>query len=224
MPMRFNPRLPTLLLCGLLVLIVAGALLPVSVADLLQWGAALASHPLTLIGLTLGMALLLTLGLPGSLCFWLIAPFHAPLLAIPMLLLGSLLGALGARRLGMRIGDAWRPGRGGRQILRLLAKRSDFLSQCAMRTLPGFPHVFINMAAGVLHLPLRTFVLAALIGLGIKWSLYSHAVHGLLNARQAEAALGPATLLPLFALALLMLVGSLTRRLWQAQSEQHHKT
>ncbi|MFZ2290748.1 MAG: VTT domain-containing protein [Halopseudomonas yangmingensis] len=212
---RFNPRLPTLLLAGLLLLMLAGALLPVSVADLLQWGAALASHPLALLGISLGMALLMSVGLPGSLCFWLIAPFHPPLVSVPMLMLGSILGAVGARRLGMTFGDNWRPGRGGRHILQLLARRSDFLTQCAMRTLPGFPHAFINLAAGVLHLPLPGFLLAALIGLGIKWSAYSHAVHGLLNARQAEAALGAGTLLPLAALAGLMLAGSLLRRLWK---------
>ncbi len=211
---RLSPRPPLLALIGLVTLLVIFALLPISVADLLSWGAQLVGHPLALAGLVLIMLLLMSFGLPGSLCFWLIAPFHPPWLSVPLLLVGSVGGALGAYWLGRKVGSAWRPGKLARQVLRLLAKRSDLFTQCALRILPGFPHAFINLAAGVLHLPLITYMLAAVVGLSIKWTVYAQAVHGMVSAAQAEQALGLSNLLPLLVLAGLLALGGLAKRLW----------
>lgn len=211
---NFQPRLPLLLLIGLLALMLLGWLLPVSIADLWRWGAALASHPLAIVGIVLVMIVLMSFGLPGSMCFWLIAPFHAPWLSVSMLLVGSVGGALGAYLVGRGLGSAWRPGKLARQVLRLLGKRSDFLTQCALRILPGFPHAFINLAAGVLRLPLAPYLLAACLGLGIKWSVYAQAVHGMVSATHAESAMGVATMAPLILLAALMAAGGLARRYW----------
>lgn len=203
-----------LLLAGLAVLILAGVLLPIEIRDLWQWGASIAGHPLAVVGIVVLMAVLMSLGLPGSLCFWLIAPFHAPWLSISMLLAGSVAGALGAYRLGSTLGTAWRPGRLARQVLQLLGKRSDFLTQCALRILPGFPHAFVNLAGGVLRLPLAVYLSAAVIGLGIKWTVYSQAVHGMVSATQAEQAMGVGTMLPLILLAALLALGGLAKRWW----------
>lgn len=213
-------RWPAFALLGLLGLMLAGVLLPVGVGDLLRWGAELAGHPAILLALVLLMAVLMTFGLPGSMCFWLIAPFHAPLVSVPLLVIGSVAGAYGAYRVGHRVGEATRPNRMARQVLKLLAKRSDFLTQCALRILPGFPHAFVNLAAGVLRLPLTSYLLAALLGLSIKWLIYANAVHGMVSARQAEQALDFSTLLPLFALAGLLLLGTIARRLWLRPGDQ----
>lgn len=210
-PRSHGLRMP-LLLTAVLILLVGGILLPVDISDLWRWGAEMAGHPLAVIGIVVIMALLMTFGLPGSLCFWLIAPFHAPLLSISMLLVGSVAGALGAYHLGKGLGDAWRPGKLARQVLGLLGKRSDFLVQCALRILPGFPHVFVNLAGGVLRLPLGIFFLAAVVGLGVKWTVYAQAVHGMVSASQAEQALSFGTLLPLIVLAVLLAMGGLAKR------------
>lgn len=215
-----HPRLPMLILIGFALLLLIAALLPISVGDLWQWGAKLAGHPLAIVGIVVLMAVMMSFGLPGSLLFWIIAPFHAPWLSTSMLLVGSIGGALGAYRVGKRLGDTWRPDKYARQILRLLGKRSDFLTQCALRILPGFPHAFINLAGGVLHLPLLSFSLAALLGLGIKWGLYTHAVHGMVSANQAEQALSVYAMLPLFIFAGLMILGALVRQLWLRKSQQ----
>lgn len=214
MPERPTPnRLPLyLFLTALIVLIMTGALLPIEINHLLHWGAELASHPLAIIGMVVLMALLMSFGLPGSLCFWLIAPFHAPLFSISMLLVGSVAGAMGAYRVGNGLGSAWRPNQLARRVLHLLSKRSDFLTQCALRILPGFPHAFVNLAGGVLRLPLAGFFAAAVVGLAVKWSVYAQAVHGMVSARQAEQALGFATLLPLIILAALLALGALAKR------------
>ncbi|SDU28299.1 VTT domain-containing protein [Halopseudomonas salegens] len=209
-----RPRWPLYALLGLLALLLLGLLQPIGIDELLHWGIALAGHSATLPTLLLLMAALMSFGLPGSLCFWLIAPFYSPLISVPVLVMGSVAGAAGAYALGHRVGSAVRPNRLARQVLTLLARRSDFLTQCALRILPAFPHAFINLAAGVLHLPLTSFLLAAVLGLSIKWLVYAYAVHGMVSARLAEQSLDLSTLLPLFGLAGLLLTGSLVRRHW----------
>jgi len=66
------------------VLTVTAILLPIEIRYLWRWGVELAGHPVALVGVVLVMAALMSLGLPGSLCFWLIAPFHPPLLSVSM--------------------------------------------------------------------------------------------------------------------------------------------
>ena len=67
-----------------MVLTVTAILLPIEIRYLWRWGVELAGHPVALVGIVLVMAALMSLGLPGSLCFWLIAPFHPPLLSVSM--------------------------------------------------------------------------------------------------------------------------------------------
>lgn len=207
-----------LLLSAVLLLMTGVVFLPLEISDLWRWGAELAGHPMAVIGIVVVMAALMSFGLPGSLCFWLIAPFHAPLLSISMLLVGSVAGAMGAYRLGKRLGDAWRPGNLARHVLNMLGKRSGFLFQCALRILPGFPHAFVNLAGGVLRLPLVAFFSAAVVGLTIKWTVYAHAVHGVVSASRAEQALSFATLLPLILLAVMLALGGFLKRWFFSQS------
>ena len=193
-------------------LTLAGFYLPIEIGELWRWGATLAEHPSSIIGVVVIMALLMSFGLPGSLCFWLIAPFHAPWLSVSMLMIGSVAGALGAYHVGKGLGQTWRPGKLARHILHLLSKRSDFFTQCALRILPGFPHSFVNLASGVLRLPLKVFFCAAVLGLAAKWTVYAQAVHGMVSAAQAEQALDFSATLPLILLAVLMVLGSLSKR------------
>lgn len=218
---RFAPRslLLILLLSLVVVLTVTAILLSIEISYLWRWGGELAGHPMAMVGIVLIMAVLMSLGLPGSLCFWLIAPFHTPLLSVSVLLVGSVAGAMGAYRFGKGLGDTWRPGYLARQVLNLLGKRSDFLTQCAVRILPGFPHAFVNLAGGVLGLLFLVFCCAAIVGLAIKWTVYAHAVHGMVSARQAEQAMDFYTLLPLVILALLLALGGLAKRWFLGQSK-----
>lgn len=172
-----------------------------------------------IISVILVMAVTLALGLPGSIGLWLIAPFYTPLAATPMLIVGSVLGALGAYWLSARVGDRWTPKGLTRKIMRRLEQRSDFLTQCALRVLPGFPHSVVNYAAGLLRLPLGTFLLAATIGLGVKWAVYASAIYGALEAVDSDEALGIGVVLPLLALTVLLLVGAWVRRRVEANGQ-----
>jgi uncharacterized membrane protein YdjX (TVP38/TMEM64 family) len=202
------------LLLGLLI--VSGLVLASwhtrELAQFLEWGDRIADLPVAIVAAVVLMAVLFTFALPGSLLFWVIAPFHAPLVSVAMLLTGSVAGAYGAHRFSHRIGERWSPGRNVQPVVKLLERRGDLLTQTALRVFPGFPHSVVNYAGGVLGLPLRPFLLAALLGLTVKWGVYATAVHGAVEAIETGDALQLATLLPLFAVAGLLLLGSLVRR------------
>jgi len=202
------------LLLGLLI--VAGLVLASwhtrELAQFLEWGDRIADLPVAIVAVVVLMAVLFTFALPGSLVFWVIAPFHSPLVSVIMLLIGSVAGAFGAHRFSHRLGKRWSPGKNAERVVALLEQRSDLLTQTALRVFPGFPHSVVNYAGGVLGLPLGPFLLAALLGLTVKWGVYATAVHGAVEAIETGDALQLGTLLPLFVLAGLLLLGALVRR------------
>jgi uncharacterized membrane protein YdjX (TVP38/TMEM64 family) len=200
------------LACLLALGVAAGIWGPLELGVLLEWGAQLASQPLALGGIVVFQALLLTFALPGSLVVWLVAPFQPPWVAAPLLIVGGVLGAIGARAVAARLGEGRIHGPRVDRAMELLAERSDLLTQCAVRAMPGFPHVVINYGAGLLGLPLGTFAAAAVIGLSIKFSVYASAVHGATTAADSERLLQPMTVLPLVALAVFMLISAWLRR------------
>ena len=201
----------------LAALILTGATLaisrPVGLAQLLAWGERLTAHPLMLLVLIAAMALLFTFGFPGSVFLWLVAPFQPPLAATGVLLAGSVTGALGAYLLAKRLGSTRPLERRGRQVVDFLSARSDLVTQCALRLLPGFPHSAVNYAGGILRLPLRGFLLAALMGLGIKWAVYTSAVHSGVGALERGEVIDFRDVLPLVILAVLLLLGAWARRM-----------
>lgn len=185
-----------------------------------HWAESTSRHPVTILAVMAIMALTLTVGLPASIGLWLIAPFYPPPVAVPMLVLGSLGGALGGYALSRRIGQRWRPGGLTRRVIQLLEARCDVLTQCALRVLPGFPHAVINYAAGLRQLPLRGFITALVLGLGVKWAVYASAIYHTLSAADREQVLTAGLLMPLVALAMLLLVGSWVRRRWGVVEDQ----
>ncbi|TVP81741.1 VTT domain-containing protein [Thioalkalivibrio sp.] len=179
---------------------------------LLEKGEQIADRPAAMVAVVVLMIVLFAFALPGSLGLWLIAPFHPPVVSVAMLLVGSVLGALGAHTVSHRLGKRWSPGASAERLVEFLSHRSDLLTQSALRVLPGFPHSFVNYAGGVLGLPRGTFLLAALLGLTVKWGVYATAVHGAVEAIETGDALQPQTVLPLFVLAALLLLGGLVRK------------
>jgi uncharacterized membrane protein YdjX (TVP38/TMEM64 family) len=198
-----------LMFFGALAVAVIGvtAYQPVAAADAIAWGEALAASPYTIPLLILLQALLLAFALPGTLMLWVVAPFYPPLVAAAVLTTGSTLGALGAYLAARGLGRSWRPGPTAQRVLRLLQRQGDIWTQLALRVLPGFPHSVVNYGAGTLGLPLPGFLLAAAIGLGVKWVVYAYAVHALVQTGLEGESMGAVTLLPLIGLAVLLAGG-----------------
>ena len=186
-------------------------------ADVQRWANEASHHPGVIVSVIAIMAVTLAIGLPGSIGLWLIAPFYAPLVATLMLTIGSVAGALGAYYLASRFSHRWTPRGLTRKVMDKLERRGDFLTQCALRVLPGFPHSVVNFAVGLLRLPLSTFVMAAIIGLAAKWAVYASAIFGALEAMESEEAVSPNVIFPLVALTLLLLAGAWLRRRVEAQ-------
>ncbi len=184
---------------------------PFEVSELLEIGRELSTRPWFIPAVILLMAALFATGLPGSPFIWIVAPFQAPWVAVPVMLAGSVLGAAGAWSIGSKLRGGWKPGRFGRRVMNLLDERSDILTQTALRVLPGFPHSVINFAGGILRLNLVTFLAAAVIGLAIKWGVYATAIHGAAEALETGQALSPGTVIPLIVLTGMLLIGSWVR-------------
>lgn len=185
-----------------------------------RWAATMSHHPAVIVGVMVTMAVTLAIGLPGSIGLWLIAPFYPPLIATFMLTLSSLVGAWGAYQLAASAGGRWNPKGLTLRVMETLEARSDLLTQCALRVLPGFPHSVINFAAGLRQISLGRYLVAAALGLSVKWAVYSSAIHGALEAIEDEDALQFDVVLPLLALALLLLVGGWYRRRVEAARDQ----
>lgn len=196
---------------------------PVRLAVLLEWGQWLTGHPVMLAMLVIVMAVMFAFALPASAFVWLVAPFHPPVLAVSILLAGSVLGALSAYGLAYHLGRGWELGRRTRRIMAFLAKRSDLATQCALRILPGFPHSVVNYAGGILRLPLRGFVGAAVIGLSVKWGVYATAIHRGVGALERGELIDGWDLLPLVMLALLLLLGGWARRTLERRHSETRK-
>lgn len=200
----------------LLACVVAGGVLglwqPVELRVVLEWGQRITGHPLAPALLVVVMAMLFTFAMPGSLCVWLVAPFQPPLVATAILVAGSVLGALGAWQLAWRLGGGWSMGPRSERIMNALAARSDLAMLCALRVLPGFPHSVVNYAGGILGIALPRFLLAAALGLTVKWGVYASAIHSGVGAAEAGLWIEPADVVPLVILALLLFAGGWARR------------
>lgn len=200
------------------LLVAAGAYFvlaqPIDRAEAMALGATLAESPWTAVLLVLAQILLLALGMPGTLVVWLVAPFYPVAIATALMLTGSVIGAAAAYSIAGLLGVGLYQRFRRHQTFRILASRSDFFTQTALRVLPGFPHGIINYSAGLLRLPRATFFLAAVLGLGVKWTVYCWSINTLFRAGLEGEGPGGTALLLLVLLTVLLGVGSwITARL-----------
>lgn len=122
--------------------------------------------------------------------------------------LGTAVGYLVARYIGGAWVERLRDGR----LARFLARHSSFLALFSIRLTPSSPHGFINYAAGLAAVPFARFVLATTAGFAIKSYVYAQAVHQTVGANSLMDALSGRTLLALFAVAVLAMVGHVVQR------------
>ncbi len=196
---------PVMLLVALLTLGLGAHFL-----EWFEWRAALAwarGHagqwwlPLALILL---QTVLFMFALPGSTLLWVVAPLYAPPAATLILTAGGVGGALAAYWFARRLTLAQQARLRQHRAWQTLERESGFLTLCALRLVPAFPHSLLNYGAGLLRLPIGTFLAAAAIGFGLKAFLYSSVIHGALEAADVRDLLRVEALLPLVLLALLL--------------------
>jgi uncharacterized membrane protein YdjX (TVP38/TMEM64 family) len=157
--------------------------------------------------IVLAQLALYTFAQPGSILFWVAALLYSPPAATLILTAGGTSGALGAyvfaHRLTRRDAEHSREQR----LFRLLERQGDFFTLCALRVVPGMPHSAINYASGILALPVTRFLVATALGLALKSYLYSAAVYRAIDTAGPSDLLRLEVLGPLFAVALLLLLG-----------------
>ncbi|WP_455209126.1 TVP38/TMEM64 family protein [Kaarinaea lacus] len=202
----------------LLALVVSGAMLHFTgVFDwqkVLHWAQGYAHVwwvPVVLICL---QAALFTFALPGSTMVWLVAALYEPISAALVLTTGSTLGAFSAYWFARYETLRWANHVQRSHLYQVLEQRGDFLSLCAIRLIPGFPHSVINYGSGMLRLPIVRFLTSSLIGLAVKSFLYSNAIHGAITATNLSELVRLETLGPLVILAILTAFAAVLRNRW----------
>lgn len=212
----FSPRA-----LALMVIIAIGVWVvvtdPLDQDQLRALGAWLTGHPAALLALLLVQVAMFALALPGSVMVWLVAPFLSFGLAVTLMVLGSVLGALAAWWVARWLGATARSRVAGHPVYKLLTDASDPVTQTALRVLPGFPHSMVNYTGGVLALPLPGFLGAALLGLTLKWMLYVSAIQTLVDAGDESGAVDAIALLPLLLLAVFLIGGRWLARRWRSR-------
>jgi len=170
-------------------------------------------------------ALAVAFSIPGALILTLAGGFlFGTLLGGSATVVAATVGAV-ATFLAARtaFGDVLRR-RAGAAVARIEegVRRNAFSYLLTLRLLPVFPFWLVNIAAGLVAIPLRTYAAATLLGIIPGTFIYSALGAGLGSVFDREAApdLGvifePQILLPLIALAALSLLPVLVRR-WRAR-------
>ena len=214
-----------LLLLGLVIL---GAILHFTgVLDwqnVLHWAQNYAQYWWVPVALITLQVLLFTFALPGSAMLWVVAPLYEPIMATIVLSVGSTLGALSAYLFARHETLKWASRVQGSHLFQVLERHGDFLSLCALRLIPAFPHSVINYGAGILRLPIVQFLVASLIGLATKSFLYCNTIYGALTASDLSELVRLKTLGPLVILAILTALAAFLRSRWlrsHRQSNNH---
>lgn len=211
--------LPALLLAGLLL----------QKTELVDWFAVLeasrdyAHHWWFAPLITLLMILSYTLALPGSIFIWISGVLFPPVPAALIITVGGVFGAVAAHRFSRTLSEGATTRIGNSALFALLQRHSDFIALSVLRLLPGIPHAAINYGAGILRLPLATFIPATLIGFAAKGCLYASAIHQVTRVDEAGDFFSWQLLAPLLLLAGLFLFAKIfmTRRLHKRLSEDH---
>ena len=177
-----------LVIVGLLVL--SGVLLEVygllDAAETLEYARGFTQYWWLVIVIIVAQALLFTFALAGSVFLWVAAPLYPPLTATLILTAGSTLGGLGAYFLSQYLTDDLKNRIEDSRVYRVLHDNNNFLTLFAMRVFPGFPHSVVNYSAGMLRARITDFVVAAILGVGIKTYIYAQVIYGASNSAAAS--------------------------------------
>ncbi|MBI4427948.1 MAG: VTT domain-containing protein [Ignavibacteriales bacterium] len=180
----------------------------------------LGANPFSPIIIIAAMAGAWTFALPASVFFFITPLLFPPLAATGIICAGSAAGStMGyvAARFG---GSPWFQRFNNSRVTRFLSRHSTFSALFTIRVFPSSPHMFINYGAGLLNIPFTKFILATLLGIGIKAFLYSTAIEGSVGASSMQEALNWQTVSALMALTGLGIAGHVMQRRWKKEEEK----
>ena len=158
-----------------------------------------------------------TFALPASVFFFITPLLFPPLPATLIICAGSVAGTSMGYVAARYIGGPWVERFRGYRITKFLERHSSFATLFAIRVFPSSPHGWINYGAGLLKLPFWKFLIATLLGVGIKAFLYSVAIDGSVGASSIKEALNWQTVTTLTLLTAIALVGHVVRRKWMQE-------
>lgn len=171
----------------------------------------LGGNPYTPFLIITSMTIVWTFPLPASIFFFITPLLYPPIESTFIITTGSMLGSISgyivARNLTGNLIKKYK----NNSIAQFLTRHSTFSSIFALRVVPSSPHFVINYTAGILQISLKIFLTATFVAIVIKGYLYSLAVNSAVGAKTLSEALGLNTILPLFALVVLILTGKILK-------------
>jgi uncharacterized membrane protein YdjX (TVP38/TMEM64 family) len=157
--------------------------------------------------LILAQVVLFTFALAGSIFLWIVAPLYPPAMATFILAAGGTLGGLGAYLFSNYLTEEWKTKIENSRSYKLLQAQDNFLSLFAMRVFPAFPHSLVNYSSGILNVKLSHFVLAAVLGIGIKSYIYARVIYPASSSLSLDILLDISVFGPLVVLSLVSALG-----------------
>jgi uncharacterized membrane protein YdjX (TVP38/TMEM64 family) len=157
--------------------------------------------------LILAQTILFTFALAGSVFLWIVAPLYDPAMAAFILSAGGAMGGVGAYLFSGYLTDEWKARIQNSRSYRLLQAQDNFLSLFAMRVFPGFPHSLVNYSSGILNAKLSHFVIAAVLGIGIKSYIYARVINSAASSMSLDMLLDISVIGPLLFLSVSSALG-----------------
>jgi uncharacterized membrane protein YdjX (TVP38/TMEM64 family) len=157
--------------------------------------------------LILAQVVLFTFALAGSIFLWIAAPLYPPAMATFILAAGGTLGGVGAYLFSNYLTEEWKAKIENSRSYKLLRAQDNFLSLFAMRVFPAFPHSLVNYSSGILKVKLSHFVLAAVLGIGIKSYIYARVIYHASSSLSLDMLLDISVFGPLVVLSLVSALG-----------------
>ncbi len=150
-----------------------------------------------------------TFALAGSFFLWIAAPLYPPVMATFILTVGGTLGGIMAYFFSKRLTDDWVVKIEKSHAYKLLRKHDNFFTLFALRVFPALPHSMVNYSSGILNVKLSHFISAAILGLSIKFYIYSKVIYNATTSASLEDLLDISTYGPLVLLSVVTLAGVL---------------
>ena len=156
--------------------------------------------------LILLQVIMFTFALPGSFFLWIAAPLYPPAMATFILATGGTLGGVTAYLFSKRLTDEWIERIENSQTYKLLHKQDNFFTLFSLRVFPAFPHSLVNYSSGILNVKLSHFIPAAILGISIKYYIYSKVIYNATKSASLEDLLDISTYGPLILVSAITLM------------------